>query len=57
MSRNDLISDVFTIIRNASRIKKVTVNVPSSSEVKAIADILKNEGYIENFKLIEENSY
>ena len=54
MSRTDLISDVFTIIRNASILKKETVNVPSSSVVMAIAQILKNEEYIEDFKLIED---
>lgn len=54
MSRVDLIADVFTIIRNAVLIKKQVVNVPASSVVKAIAEILKKEGYIENHKFIED---
>ena len=54
MSRVDLISDVFTIIRNASCIKKQVENVPSSSVIKSIVEILKREGYIENFKFIDE---
>ena len=54
MSRTDLISDVFTIIRNATRIKKQTTDVPSSSVVKSIAEILQQEGYINNFKFIDD---
>jgi small subunit ribosomal protein S8 len=54
MSRSDLISDVFTIIRNASCINKQVVDVPASSAVKSIAEILKREAYIENFKFIED---
>ena len=54
MSRTDLISDVFTIIRNASGIRKQVVNVPSSSVLKSISEILKREGYIENFKFIDD---
>lgn len=55
MSRTDLIADVFTMIRNAILAKKKTVDVPSSKSVTAILDILKTEGYIENFKPIEDN--
>ncbi len=54
MSRTDLISDVFTIIRNAACIKKQVVNVPASLVVKSVAEILKREGYIEDFKFIED---
>ena len=54
MSRTDLISDVFTIIRNATRIKKQVANVPASSVIKSIAEILKREGYIENLKFIAD---
>jgi small subunit ribosomal protein S8 len=54
MSRTDLISDVFTIIRNAVRIKKQVVNVPASRAIKSIAEILKKEGYIEEFKFVED---
>jgi small subunit ribosomal protein S8 len=54
MSRTDLISDVFTDIRNASMVAKPIVEVPSSSVVSSIVEILKREGYIENFKPIDD---
>ena len=54
MSRNDLISDVLTMIRNAVMARKETTDVPASGTVKAIVDILKKENYIDNFKLIED---
>ena len=54
MSRSDLIADVFTIIRNANMIKRETVDVPVSNNIKSILGILKEEGYIENFKLIDD---
>ena len=54
MSRTDLIADTFTRIRNASMAKKENLDVPSSNTIKSILEILKKEGYIENFKLIED---
>ena len=54
MSRTDLIADVFTIIRNAIMIKKESVDVPASNTIKAILEIIKREGYVDNFKLIED---
>jgi small subunit ribosomal protein S8 len=54
MSRTDLIADVFTIIRNAARIKKDTVDLPASGNIKSIMAILKKNEYIDNFKLIED---
>jgi len=54
MSRTDLIADTFTRIRNASMAKKDNLDVPVSNTVKSILEILKKEGYIENFKLIED---
>jgi small subunit ribosomal protein S8 len=54
MSRTDLIADVFTMIRNAMRVKKETVDVPCSNTIKSIMEILKKHEYIENFKLIED---
>ncbi len=54
MSRSDLIADIFTIIRNAIMIKRETVDLPSSNNIKAIMAILKKNEYIENFKLIED---
>jgi small subunit ribosomal protein S8 len=54
MSRTDLIADVFTMIRNAHMAKKENLDVPASKIVKAIIDILKSEGYINDWKLIED---
>jgi len=54
MSRTDLIADVFTMIRNASMTKKENLDVPASNTIRSILEIFKNEGYIENFKLIED---
>ena len=54
MSRNDLIADVFTMVRNAVMAKKTNVDVPASKTIKSILDILKKENYIDNFKLIED---
>lgn len=54
MSRTDLIADTFTIIRNALMVKKENVDVPASKITAAIMGILKEEHYIDNFKLIED---
>ena len=54
MARTDLIGDAFTIIRNAIMSRKENVDAPASNTVKAILEILKREGYIETFKLIED---
>lgn len=49
MSMHDPISDMLTRIRNAQRAGKTIVQMPSSKLKKAIASVLKDEGYIENF--------
>jgi len=51
---SDPIADMLTVIRNANRVKKEKVDIPSSKLKLEIIKILKNEGYIKNFKLIEE---
>ncbi len=55
MSLTDPIADFLTRIRNASKIKKKEVNVPSSRIKVEIAKILKEEGFIKNFKVIDDN--
>ena len=50
----DPIADMLTRIRNANTAKHDTVDVPSSKMKLAIAGILKREGYIADFELIEE---
>nr|YP_010517129.1 ribosomal protein S8 [Haslea karadagensis]UXN44911.1 ribosomal protein S8 [Haslea karadagensis]UXN45172.1 ribosomal protein S8 [Haslea karadagensis] len=53
---NDTISDMLTRIRNANMIKHQIVQVPSTKISRAIAEILKEEGYIEDFEsYVEDN--
>ena len=49
MSMSDPIADMLTRIRNAQATEKVSVLVPSSKVKQAIAQVLKDEGYIEDF--------
>ena len=49
----DVIADMLTRIRNALAAKHETVEIPASNTKKAIANILLNEGYVENVELIE----
>ncbi|MDO5058333.1 MAG: 30S ribosomal protein S8 [Neisseria sp.] len=49
MSMHDPISDMLTRIRNAQRANKAAVAMPSSKLKCAIAQVLKEEGYIEDF--------
>lgn len=51
MSMHDPISDMLTRIRNAQRASKVAVAMPSSKLKVAIAKVLKEEGYIEDFSI------
>ena len=54
MSLNDPIADMLTRIRNAIRVEKPRVDVPASKMVNGIASVLKQEGFIEDFKSIED---
>jgi len=55
MSQTDPIADMLTRIRNSARIKKKEVLIPSSKLKVEIAKILKEEGYIRNFKVVDDN--
>jgi small subunit ribosomal protein S8 len=57
MSKTDTIADAFTVIRNAIRVKKEDVLIPYSKVLLKICEILKNEGYLENFKEIESGNF
>lgn len=48
---NDRIADMLTRIRNANQMKYDTVTVLSSKMIEEIAKILKDEGYISNYKI------
>ena len=53
MSMTDPIADMLTRIRNAQLAEKTTVIIPSSGLKVAIAQVLKDEGYVENFAVRE----
>jgi small subunit ribosomal protein S8 len=55
MSMSDPIADMFTRIRNAQRVDKETVAMPSSKLKVAIAAVLKDEGYIDGFHIKTES--
>ncbi|UCD71134.1 MAG: 30S ribosomal protein S8 [Syntrophobacterales bacterium] len=52
MSVTDPLADMLTRIRNGSSAKHEKVDIPASNLKEAIARILKDEGYIKNFKVI-----
>jgi small subunit ribosomal protein S8 len=51
MSMSDPIADMLTRIRNAQRVEKTEVVMPSSKLKAAIAQVLTDEGYVEGFKV------
>ncbi|MBC7711536.1 MAG: 30S ribosomal protein S8 [Rhizobacter sp.] len=51
MSMSDPIADMLTRIRNAQAMEKTSVKMPMSKVKAAIARVLKDEGYIEDFKV------
>jgi len=51
MSMSDPIADMLTRIRNGQRVEKAEVAMPSSKVKVAIAQVLKDEGYIEGYKV------
>jgi small subunit ribosomal protein S8 len=55
MSMSDPIADMLTRIRNAQATEKQTVSVPASKVKRAIAQVLKDEGYIEDFAQRDED--
>ena len=50
MSMQDPIADMFTRIRNAQGANKVSVKMPSSKQKVAIAEVLKKEGFIVDYR-------
>ena len=55
MSMSDPIADMLTRIRNAQMVEKPNVEFPSSKLKVSIARVLKDEGYIESFKLLNRD--
>jgi len=54
MSMNDPIADMLTRIRNAGKAKHNRVDIPGSRVKQEIAAILKQQGYIKNYKFIKD---
>jgi small subunit ribosomal protein S8 len=55
MSVSDPIADTLTIIRNAVSARKETVEFPASKLLERMMVIFKNDGYIEDFRLLKDN--
>ena len=53
MSMSDPISDMLTRIRNAQAVQKAKVNIPASKVKTGIARVLKDEGFINDFRDVE----
>jgi small subunit ribosomal protein S8 len=56
MSMSDPIADMLTRIRNAQSVEKAVVSMPSSKLKVAIAQVLKDEGYIEDYAVRGEQN-
>jgi len=55
MAVTDPIANMLTIIRNALKVRKETVDVPASKLLEKILSIFKQDGYIEDFRLLKDN--
>lgn len=54
MHITDSIADMLTRIRNANSAKHDSVKIPASNIKKAIAQILVDEGYVKNYKVVDD---
>jgi small subunit ribosomal protein S8 len=54
MSMTDPLADMFTRIRNGSKAKFEKVDIPSSKMKREVAKVLKEEGFIKNFKVVTD---
>ena len=55
MSMTDPLADMFTRIRNGSKAKFEKVDVPSSHLKREVVKILKEEGFIKNYKMVADD--
>ncbi|MDE1548098.1 30S ribosomal protein S8 [Jeotgalibaca caeni] len=55
MVMTDPIADFLTRIRNANMVRHASLEVPASNVKLEIAKILKNEGFIKNYEIIEDD--
>lgn len=56
MSLSDPIADMLTVIRNANTLSKEAVEVPASNLKEDILQIMKEEGYVRNFKVVDQKT-
>lgn len=56
MSLSDPIADMLTRIRNAANVSKAEVKIKASKICQGIASVLKEEGYVEDFDLIDDGN-
>lgn len=56
MSLNDPISNLLTTIRNGARVNKQTVDVLASKMAGRVLEIFKGDGYIEDFRLMQDGN-
>lgn len=54
MNNQDPIADMLTRIRNANRVGRRLVQIPKSKICSGIAQVLKDEGYIDSFDIIDD---
>ena len=57
MSMTDPLADMLTRMRNGSKAKFEKVDIPSSKLKREIAKVLKEEGFIKNFKVVTEGQF
>ncbi len=55
MSVSDPIADTLTILRNALHARKESVEFPASKLLERLMGIFKNDGYVEDFRLLKDN--
>ena len=55
MSQSDPISNCLTILRNGAQAQKVTADIPASKLIERMLEIFKQNGYIEDFRLMKDN--
>ena len=56
MTMTDPISDMLTRIRNGQKARKLSVSMPASKAKEAVANVLKDEGYITDFSVSGEGA-
>ncbi len=55
MSVSDPIADTLTVVRNALHARKETVEFPASKLLERVLNIFKNDGYVEDYRLLKDD--